>query len=207
MTLFCKSSIAGKSWKKYFKKTQIDKSFILEHETFEDIQKIFDKLNFLHHQDSNHWLYVDLDISKQFEFSIIIYHMQDDKNEFLNHITKENCSKVQSIFFLSKLLTDAETWYWSTELEIACVIWTVKKICHMISRFLTETVIWTDHSVILQILKQTIFNSSFINKLNLHLIQVLQYCSQFEIDIWHQSDQLNKVSDVLSWLLNWIAKF
>src|SRR5437762_13675210 len=109
MTLFHKSSTAGKSQKKYFKKTQIDESSVLEHKAFEDIQKIFDKLNFLHHQDSNHQLYVDLDVSKQFEFGVMIYHMQDDKNESLDHITKENCSKVQSILFLSKLLTDAET--------------------------------------------------------------------------------------------------
>ena len=37
MILFCKNSIAEKSQKKYFKKTQIDKSFILEHKTFENI--------------------------------------------------------------------------------------------------------------------------------------------------------------------------
>ena len=108
MILFCKNFIAEKSQKKYFKKIQINKSSILEHETFENIQKIFDKFNFLHYQDSNCWLYVDLDVSKQFEFDVMIYHMQDDKNESLNHIIKKNHSKIQSIFFLSKLLTDAE---------------------------------------------------------------------------------------------------
>ena len=108
MILLHKSFIAEKSQKKYFKKIQIDESFVLEYETFENIQKIFDKFNFLHHQNSNHWLYVDLDVSKQFEFSIMIYYMQDDKNESLNHIIKENCSKIQSIFFLSIFLTDAE---------------------------------------------------------------------------------------------------
>ena len=127
MTLLCKNSTIEKSQKKYFKKTWIDKSFVLEYKIFENIQKIFDKFNFLHHQNSNHWLYVDLDVSKQFEFDVIIYHMQDDKNESLDHIIKENHNKVQSIFFLSKLLTDAETQYWSTELEITCMIWTVKK--------------------------------------------------------------------------------
>ena len=110
-TLLHKNSTIGKSWKKYSKKTQINKSFILKHEIFENIQKIFDKFNFLHYQDSNCWLYVDFDVSKQFEFDVMIYHMQDDKNESLDHIIKKNCSKVQSIFFLSKLLTDAETWY------------------------------------------------------------------------------------------------
>ena len=183
MTLFCKSFIAGKSQKKYSKKTWIDESSVLEHETFEDIQKIFDKLNFLHHQDSNCWLYVDLDASKQFEFDVMIYHMQDDKNEFLDHIIKKNHNKVQSILFLSKLFTNAETQYWSTELKITCMIWIIKKIHHMINKFLTKTVIWTDHSIILQILKQTTFSSSFTNKLNLHFIWILQYCSQFEIDI------------------------
>ena len=76
----------------------------------------------------------------------MIYYMQDDKNKSLDHIIKKNHNKVQSIFFLSKLLTDAETQYWFTELEITCMIWTVKKIHHMISRSLAETVIWTDYS-------------------------------------------------------------
>src|SRR6266480_4439538 len=107
MILLHKSFIAEKSQKKYFKKIQIDESFVLEHETFENIQKIFDKFNFLHHQNSNHQLYVDFDISKQFEFDVMIYHMQNDKNEFLDHIIKKNCSKIQSILFFSKLFTDA----------------------------------------------------------------------------------------------------
>ena len=45
--------IKEKSRKKYLKKTQIADSSILEYEIFEIIQKIFDKFNFLHHQDSN----------------------------------------------------------------------------------------------------------------------------------------------------------
>ena len=145
--------IKKKSRKKYLKKIQIADSSILKYEIFKIIQKIFNKLNFLHHQDSNQQLYINFDVSKQFEFDVMIYHMQDDENKSLNHITKRNHSKVQSILFLSKLLTNAETWYWSTELEITCMIWTVKKICHMINKFLAETVIWIDYSVILQILK------------------------------------------------------
>ena len=73
--------------------------------------EIFDKLNFLHHQNSNCQLYVDFDVSKQFEFDVIIYHIQDDENESLDHIIKKNHNKVQSIFFLNKLLTNAETQY------------------------------------------------------------------------------------------------
>ena len=47
--LFHKSSIAEKSQKKYSKKTWINESSILKHETFKNIQKIFDKFNFFHH--------------------------------------------------------------------------------------------------------------------------------------------------------------
>jgi RNase H-like domain found in reverse transcriptase len=30
-------------------------------------------------------------------------------------------------FLLSRTLTDAETRYWPTELEVACLVWTIKK--------------------------------------------------------------------------------
>ena len=91
------------------------------------------------------------------------------------------------------------------KLKIACLIWTIKKICHMINESLTDTVIWTDYSVIIQIMKQMMLISSFMNKLNLHLIRTSQYCSQFCINVQHHSDQLNIISDVLSCLLNKIV--
>src|SRR5436189_5632730 len=51
-------------------------------------------------------------------------------------------------------------------------------------------------------MKQMILFSSFMNKLNLCLVRALQYCFQFCIDIQHCSDQLNIISDMLSYLLN-----
>ena len=47
--------------------------------------------------------------------------------------------------------------------------------------------------------------SFFINKLNLHLVRTLQYCSQFHINVQHCFDWLNTVSDTLSHLLNKIT--
>jgi len=167
----------GKPRKEYSKKTQIADSSILEYETFEAIQKTFDKPNFLHHQNPNRRLYIDLDASKQFGFGVMVYHMQDDENGPLDHTIKGNRSKVQPILFLSKLLTDAETRYWPTELEVACLVWTVKKICHMINGSLADTVVWTDHSATIQIMKQTTLTSSSTDKLNLRLIRASQYCS------------------------------
>ena len=62
--------------------------------------------------------------------------------------------------------------------------------------------IWTDHFITIQIMKQMILINSFINKLNLYLIRVSQYCFQFHINVWHCFDQLNIVLNVLSHLFN-----
>src|SRR5947207_6179442 len=97
--------------KNYSKKTSIINASDLEKKSFEAIQKTFDNLNFLHHQNPNQCLYIDLDASKQYGFSVTVYHMLDDDDGPLDHIVKGNCQKVQPILFLSKLLIDAETQY------------------------------------------------------------------------------------------------
>ena len=72
----------------------------------------------------------------------------------------------------------------------------------MINEFLTDTVIWTDHSVTIQIMRQMVLISFSMNKLNLHLVKALQYCFQFCINVQHCSDQLNTVLNMLSCILN-----
>ena len=57
---------------------------------FEFIQKIFDDFNFLHHQNLNQQLYVDLNASKQHRFDVMIYHMQNDYDDLLDHTVKKN---------------------------------------------------------------------------------------------------------------------
>jgi len=174
--LLCKDSITEQTRKNYLKKTSISNVSEFEKEIFEFIQKIFDDLNFLHHQNLNQCLYIDLNASKWHEFDVMIYHMQNDHDDSLYHIVKKNQQKIEFIFFLSKLLTNAEIQYWFTELEIACLVWTIKKIYHIINEFLADTVIWTNYFMIIQIIKQMMLISSFMNKLNLCLIRILQYC-------------------------------
>ena len=102
-------SMSDQTRKNYLKKTSIINASDLEKKSFEAIQKTFDDLNFLHHQNSNQCLYINLDISKQYEFDVTVYHMLNDDDSSLDHTVKENHQKIQSILFLSKLLTDAET--------------------------------------------------------------------------------------------------
>src|SRR6266480_4654709 len=104
-------SMSDQARKNYSKKTSIINVSDLEKKSFKAIQKTFDDLNFLHHQNPNQHLYINLDTSKQYEFSVTVYHMLDDDDSSLNHTVKENHQKVQPILFLSKLLTDAETQY------------------------------------------------------------------------------------------------
>src|SRR5438045_2693273 len=107
--LLCNDPTSDQTRKNYSKKTSIINASDLEKKSFEAIQKTFDDFNFLHHQNSNQHLYINLDTSKQYEFDVTVYHMLNDDDSPLDHTVKENCQKIQSILFLSKLLTDAET--------------------------------------------------------------------------------------------------
>jgi hypothetical protein len=200
--LLRKGPKAGAARKDYAKKTSIDDVSNLETESFKAIQRNFDRPTFLHHQDSKRRLYIDLDASKQYGFGVMIYHMKDDEGEPLDHTAKGNYQRVQPILFLSKILTDAETRYWPTELETASLVWTIKKVRHMIDGSLLDTVVWTDHSATVQIVKQTSLTTTATDKLNLRLIRASQYCSQFRLDVRHRDGKTNIVPDALSRLLN-----
>src|SRR6266480_3951657 len=60
--LLHEDSTAEQTRKNYSKKTSIFNVSELEKETFKFIQKIFDDFNFLHHQNFNQQLYVDLNV-------------------------------------------------------------------------------------------------------------------------------------------------
>ena len=88
--LLHKNSIADQTRKNYSKKTLIFNVSKLEKEIFKFIQKIFDDFNFLHYQNSDQQFYVDLNMSKQHKFDVMIYHMQNDHDNLLDHTVKEN---------------------------------------------------------------------------------------------------------------------
>ena len=60
------------------------------------------------------------------------------------------------------------------------------------------TLIFIDYVANSSIAKQTTLNSENIDKLNLRLIKVSAYFSQFNIDIRYKSEKMNIVSDALS---------
>ena len=103
--------------------------------------------------------------------------------------------------FLSKLLSTAESHYWPTELETAGLVWTVKKIRHLID-FTDKslTIAYTDHSAVISIAKQTTLSSSNTDKLNICLVWASQYLTQFNLDIHYKLSKHHLMSDALFWL-------
>ena len=62
---------------------------------------------------------MNLNASKAFGFGAVLYHSKDDEFSLKK-------TSIEPVLFLSRLLTDAETRYWSTKLEIAGLVWTIK---------------------------------------------------------------------------------
>lgn len=107
---------------------------------------------------------------------------------------------MKSILFLSWLLTNAETHYWPTELEVTDIVWVVKKVCHMIEITELTTIIYTDHSAVVSIVQQFSLNTTAVEMLNLWLVHVSEYLQWFCLNIHYKPDLTNIVPDTLSCL-------
>ena len=135
---------------------------------FHQLQGIFASPTLLHHFNEKRQLYIDLDASKEFGFGAYIYYSTD-----LSSPLKQKSQ--QPILFLSRLLTDTEIRYQPIELEVAGLIWVVRKIRYMIEAIIYTTIIYIDHSAVVAITRQISLNTTSTMKLNLRLIRVSEY--------------------------------
>ena len=166
---------------------------------FRQLQNVFSISIFLIHFDSNRQFYIDFDVSKRWDFVVMMYHVACDSSNNIN-VSRLN---VQFIFFLSKLLNSVEQNYWFTELEIANIVWIIKRVKHLIDSIKKfSIIIYTNHSAIVSIFRQTTLITFSTNKLNFRLIRVSQYLSSFNIVIRHKSNKSNVIFDVLSRLFD-----
>ena len=162
--------------------------------SFQDLKGAFKEPTFLTHFDRKRKLFADLDSSKSWGFAGMVYHVEGDPadGDFPR-------TKVQPIMFLSRCLNGAEKNYWPTELEVAGIVWVVRKIRHMIEASeCPPTIIYTDHSAAVPISRQTSLTTSSTDKLNLRLVRASQYLSGFNIAVRHKSGKSNIVPDALS---------
>ena len=194
-TLVKEVTTIGSARKRQAFKTYLYESTHEERAVFRDLQAAFAFFTFLVHYDKGRRLYVDLDAFKQWGFAAIVYHVLGDPPD------GESCSRtaIQSIMFLSRCLNGAEKNYLPIELEVAGIVWVVRKIRHMIeSTEVPPVIVYTDHSAAVPISRQTTLTTFSSDKLNLRLVRASQYLSGFNLFIRHKAGKANVVPDALS---------
>ena len=143
------------------------------------------------HFDPTRRLYADIDASKAFGFGAVVYHVKDDDSNSDSatadcsdnskppaatiRTTYPKKSSIEPIMFLSRRLSPAEHRYWPTELEIAGLVWVLRKIRHMVESSKLPVRIYTDHGASLGIAKQTSLGTTSIERSNLRLVRASKY--------------------------------
>jgi hypothetical protein len=197
--LLKKSSISESARRKFFIFIRLLDFTSTEKQVFDQIQTTLFISRRRIHFDVERQLYENVDVSKEFDIDVMIYHVKNDDENLFAYSSK---LKIELILFLSRQLKSVEKNYWSTKLEIIEIVFIIRKIRHMIKFFKKSTILFTDHESVLRIVKQTSLFTFFIDRLNLRLIRVFEYIQQFNVIIKHKSDKQHIVSDALSRLVS-----
>lgn len=184
----------GTTRKIYSRRTIINHPSEAELESYRQLQEAFSQASFLVHFCSDRTLYIDVDASKQRGFGVMVYHL---KSTCLD-TNKPKRIDIEPILFLSRMLTEAESKYWPTKLEMAGLVWVVRRIRHIIEAAKHTSVVFTDHAANTAIAKQTTLTSSNTNKLNLRLVRASAYLSQFDLDIKYRPGKEHVIPGALS---------
>ena len=184
----------GKHSRAHFTSTSVVEPTSELVDAFNALQSGFAKPSMLHHFDRTRPLYIHLDASIQRGFGIMIAHVEGDAIS-----SNPPRTKTQPILFLSKTLSTAERRYWPTELEVACLVWTIKRMRWMVEACDKPVVVLTDHAATTAIATQTPLSSSSVDKLNNRLTRASQYLSQFgNLQVLYKPGREHIVPDALS---------
>ena len=94
------------------------------------------------------------------------------------------------------MLTTAKKRYWPTELEVAGLVWAIRKLRQLIEASQIPTIFYTDHSATAGIAKQASLNTTSMEPLNLRLIRASIPSSSSKV--YHCPGKTNTVADALS---------
>ena len=201
--LLAKTPRSGQQRQNYSRKTLIEHPTEKEIASFEAVQHALSETRMLIHFDSKRTLFIDVDSSKAGGIDAIIYHLDGDESGPKECPDRKH---IRPILFLSRLLKDAETRYWPTELELAGIVWVLTKVRHMVD-IATKTVIYIDHGAALGIAKQTTLTTSSTDKLNLRLVRASNYIQRFRnIEFRYKLGSRHIVPDALSRLAHTQAR-
>ena len=134
---------------------------------YHQLQGVFARPTILHHHNPKKQIYVDLDASKEWGFAAHVYHVKNElqKDSGTKSIADKHQTGIkpvaeyfkqksqQPILFLSRQIKPVKSRYWPTELEMADIVWVVKKIRHLIEACVKTTIIYTDHSAAVELVR------------------------------------------------------
>ena len=182
--LLRKGPTAGPQHRNFSLQTPLLNPTAAEHTSFKALQDLLSTPTYLVHFDPSRRLYADIDASKAFGIGIVVYHVKDDGSEAL--AAAADCSKtsieggvkpeypkksnIEPIMFLSRRLSPAEHRYWPTELEVAGLVWCLRKIRYMAESSKLPIWIYTDHGASLGIAKQSSLETTSAEWSNLRLV-------------------------------------
>ena len=107
---------------------------------------------------------------------------------------------VEFIIFFNRILISIEKKYWSIELKMTKLIWLIKQIRHMIKTSKYIIIIYIDHVVNSSIIRQIKFINNNVDKLNIKLIRVSIYLSQFWLNVRYKSKKSHIILDAFNHL-------
>ena len=192
-SLLKSSSIANR--KKFISKIKIvstHKNMLV----FENLQKTISKFSMLYYFVSSKILWINFNTFKEFEVDVIIFHFINDvvieKNKWFSK------TQILSIMFLNRQLTFAKFNYWFTELETFELIWTIKKIKHLVQNSKHRVIIQIDHQIIVDICAQTLITATNSTiRMNVKLVRAFQFFNQFNLNIRYKSNKNYIIFDAL----------
>ncbi|KAJ5110022.1 hypothetical protein N7532_002667 [Penicillium argentinense] len=188
----------GDPRKAHVRRTVLDDPSEAELSAFRILQNEFATKPWPAHHDRNRQLYMDLDASKEAGFGAMVYHTTPG---YSHDPQKPPASTaIQPVLFLSRCLSRAESNYWPTELEVACLVWVLRKVRHLVQAAPVDlpVIIYTDHSGTTAIADSASLRSVASDRLNLRLVRASQYIQQFRVKVFHPPGVTNKVADALS---------
>jgi hypothetical protein len=153
----------------YAAKTPVQNDEILV-KAFEDLRGALAARPRLHHFEEGKPIYAFLDTSREYGTGLAVYQLTGDPDTYCK-------SRLVPLHFLSKRLTPAESRYWPTDMELAGLVWSAKKL----RPYMERSFVWfvTDHKPNVDIFDMKSLQTTSTSRSNFRLQTWGIYLSQF----------------------------
>ncbi len=195
---------SGRQRKEFAKRTKITKLTDKEMASFTTLKDELGSQKTRGHIDPEVPLLIYVDASFEYGFGANIHQISKDvmtqNNITLDDVRLQRHDRrvERPCLYLSKELQVAEGTYWSTEVEVQCIVWTMQKLRHIIEG-MEKVIIFTDHKAAEDIAKMIKLKTASPDKHNKKLIRSSQYISQFpNVEVRYRKGVENINADALS---------